>query len=763
MTKRILALLLALLLLGGMAPAVRASDIEDSSTESVDVFTSLNQLNGARIGVQTGTTEGQMVEAHFPKATVVYFNSTTDLTAALAKNKIDAFPLSLDVLRTIMDENDQITYLSEPLSTYDCGFTFSKTESGRKLCEEFNEFLQSIKTDGTLQAMEEKWMSGLDHDPVNIDSLPSTNGKLRMATEATYPPFEYVSNGRYAGFDIELAARFCEARGYGLEIVDMSFDAVIASVPTGKCDFGGSGIEITEERAQNVYFSESYHTVQSVMAVLKSKASAASSASFPEINDFSDLSGKTVSMLTGAPFEELVRSKAPDVREFTFFNNMPDMIMALQSGKTDAVLNNNAIAALAVNRNPDLTLFPQDLQSSTFGFAFAKGSQRRDEWQAAFDTIPDTQIQDAWEKWTGVDESTKVLPAQDWPGLNGTVRVAACDTLEPMSYLGGDGNLKGFDLEVILMVARELDVHVEFTGMEFASILSSVQSGKTDIGAGSIIITEERAQAVDFLDYYPAAFELVVRTTKASATETADYGTFWDGIKSSFNKTFIHEGRWKLFVNGILTTLLITALTILFGTLLGFAVFMMCRNGNPVANLVTHFCLWLVQGMPMVVLLMILYYIIFGSVSISGVAVAVLGFTLMFSSAVFGLLKMGVGAVDSGQYEAAYALGYSNLRTFFRIILPQALPHVLPSYKGEIVGLIKATAIVGYIAVQDLTKMGDIVRSRTYEAFFPLIAITVIYFVLEGLIGFLVSRISVTFNPKRRKPADILKGIRTDD
>jgi polar amino acid transport system substrate-binding protein len=196
---------------------------------------------------------------------------------------------------------------------------------------------------------------------------------------------------------------------------------------------------------------------------------------------------------------------------------------------------------------------------------------------------------------------------------------------------------------------------------------------------------------------------------------------------------------------------------------LGFLLFMLCRNGNPVANLGTRFIMWLVQGMPMVVLLMILYYVVFGSLAISGVAVAVIGFTLTFGASVFGLLKMGVGAVDNGQYEAAYALGYSNRRTFFRIILPQALPHVLPAYKGEIVGLIKATAIVGYIAVQDLTKMGDIVRSRTYEAFFPLIAVTVIYFVLEGLIGFLVSRISVSFDPKRRKSADILKGVKTGD
>ena len=191
--------------------------------------------------------------------------------------------------------------------------------------------------------------------------------------------------------------------------------------------------------------------------------------------------------------------------------------------------------------------------------------------------------------------------------------------------------------------------------------------------------------------------------------------------------------------------------------------FMLCRNGNPAANWITSKCMWLVQGMPGVVLLMILFYVIFGSVSISGIIVAVIGFTLTFGASVYGLLKMGVGAVDYGQYEAAYALGYSNIRTFFRIILPQAIPHVMDAYKGEIISLLKGTAIVGYIAVQDLTKMGDIVRSRTYEAFFPLIAVTVIYFVLEILLGIFVSRIKINTDPKRRSREAILKGVNTND
>ena len=254
---------------------------------------------------------------------------------------------------------------------------------------------------------------------------------------------------------------------------------------------------------------------------------------------------------------------------------------------------------------------------------------------------------------------------------------------------------------------------------------------------------------------------MVLKAETASEKQSGE--SFWESIGSSFDRTFLRENRWQLFLEGVGNTMVITLFSILFGTALGFLLFMLCRNGNIVANGITRFSLWLVQGTPMVVLLMILYYIIFGSVAINGIFVAVIGFTLTFGAAVYGLIKMGVGTIDRGQYEAAYALGHSDRHTFFKIILPQAIPHILPAYQSEIVGLIKATAIVGYIAVQDLTKMGDIVRSRTYEAFFPLIAITVIYFVLEGLLSFAVSRIRVSTDPRKRKTARILKGVKNHD
>ena len=151
----------------------------------------------------------------------------------------------------------------------------------------------------------------------------------------------------------------------------------------------------------------------------------------PEYRSFSDLDGKRVSMLDGAPFEELVRSKAPGVAEFSYFSTMTDILAALKSGKTDAALINNAVGALAVARNSGLALFPQPLAESRFGIAFPKGSPELARWQGALDAIPEDVKRAAWEKWTGPDESAKILPEQDWPGLGGTVRAAVVDTIEP--------------------------------------------------------------------------------------------------------------------------------------------------------------------------------------------------------------------------------------------------------------------------------------------------------------------------------------------
>ena len=518
MRKRVCTGLLGLLLL--LLPLVPAGAEQDVAApdggQQSGMFTSLSQLNGKRIGVQTGTTFDEIVLETLPDAQISYFNTYPDMAAATEANKIDGFPGDEPVLRLIAAENSRLAILDERMDSFMFGFVLPKNAAGEKLLAELDAWITAVTESGELDGVVSKWTSGPEEDKTLPDyaAYPAPKGVLTMATEGAYAPMNYYRGDELVGFEVDLAARFCEANGYGLKVVGMNFDGILPAVQTGKADFAAAGITITDERRESVHFSLPYYSGGTVMAVLKA------------------------------------------------------------------------------------------------------GEQS---------------------------------------------------------------------------------------------------------------------------------------------------GGFWEGIKDSFSKTFLREDRWRLFADGVGTTLLITVLSILFGTALGFLLFMLCRNGNKLADGFSRFATWLVQGMPVVVLLMILYYIIFvGSVAISGVAVAVIGFSLTFGSAVFGMLKMGVGTVDRGQYEAAYALGHSNRHAFFRIILPQAIPHVLPAYQGEIVGLIKATAVVGYIAVQDLTKMGDIVRSRTYEAFFPLIAVTVIYFVLEGLLGFLVSKIQIRMDPKKRRPETILKGVKTE-
>ncbi len=485
-----------------------------------------------------------------------------------------------------------------------------------------------------------------------------------------------------------------------------------------------------------------------------------------------DYNGKRIGVLTGTLMEDAADTYFPD-SEHLYFNNYPDLNAALLADKIDAYLGDEPNLKTIHFEQPQIDYIKDRITNQEYSFAFRKNDEESaalcEELNGFLKRIrEDGTMKEMDDIWMGVDEEKKVVDMSDLTGENGTIRVVTTSTDMPWSYIK-DGKNVGYDIDLVVRFCRERGYALELGDVDFPGRIPAIQSGKYDFTT-DMNVTPERQEEVLFSDpTSTGGIVLAVLESNLAAglqkneTEVMGEETFLGGIAASFEKTFIRENRYRLFIKGVSTTLLITLLSVLFGTILGFLVFMLCRNGNPAANFVTHFCTWLVQGMPMVVLLMILFYVIFGSVAISGIAVAVLGFTLTLGAAVFSLLKMGVGAVESGQYEAACALGFSDAATFFQIILPQALPHVLPAYKGEIVNLIKATAIVGYIAVQDLTKMGDIVRSRTYEAFFPLIAVTVIYFVLEGLIGILVSLIERKFDPKRRRIADIMKGVKIND
>lgn len=223
-----------------------------------------------------------------------------------------------------------------------------------------------------------------------------------------------------------------------------------------------------------------------------------------------------------------------------------------------------------------------------------------------------------------------------------------------------------------------------------------------------------------------------------------------ESLKEQFYINFIEENRWHYLVDGLKVTLQVTFLAVIIGIVLGLLVAIIrstyMKTGKlKVLNFLCNIYLTVIRGTPVLVQLLIIYFVIFGSVNIDKVIVAVLAFGLNSGAYVAEIFRSGIMSIDNGQLEAGRSLGFSYVQTMYHIIMPQAFKNVLPALCNEFIVLLKETSVVGYIALQDLTKAGDIIRSRTYSAFMPLIAVAIIYLVMvivfNKLVGILERRL----------------------
>lgn len=215
-------------------------------------------------------------------------------------------------------------------------------------------------------------------------------------------------------------------------------------------------------------------------------------------------------------------------------------------------------------------------------------------------------------------------------------------------------------------------------------------------------------------------------------------------LKSSFISNFIDDNRWRYITDGLKITLLVTVFAVLIGVVLGFLIAIVRTTHDKtgklkILNAICKVYLTVIRGTPVVVQLMIIYFIIFGSVDISKVVVAIVAFGINSGAYVAEILRSGIMSIDNGQFEAGRSLGFNYAQTMMYIVMPQAFKNVLPTLCNEFISLLKETSVSGYIALQDLTKGGDIIRSRTYDAFMPLIAVALIYLAMVMIFTKLVS------------------------
>jgi len=219
-------------------------------------------------------------------------------------------------------------------------------------------------------------------------------------------------------------------------------------------------------------------------------------------------------------------------------------------------------------------------------------------------------------------------------------------------------------------------------------------------------------------------------------------------FKERFFLNFIKDERWHYLTDGLWVTLQVTFFAVLIGIAIGVIVAairsthdkLIDKTRSRFAKLILKFFntianvyLTVIRGTPVTVQLMIAYYVIFVT-SNNKVLVAVLAFGINSGAYVAEIVRSGIMSIDEGQTEAGRTLGLNYVQTMFYIVLPQAFKNVLPALANEFIVLLKETSVSGYVALQDLTRGGDIIRGRTYDAFFPLLAVAAIYLVM--VIGF---------------------------
>ena len=216
------------------------------------------------------------------------------------------------------------------------------------------------------------------------------------------------------------------------------------------------------------------------------------------------------------------------------------------------------------------------------------------------------------------------------------------------------------------------------------------------------------------------------------------------GIIEQFNNSLIVDNRYKYIISGLGNTIVMALFAVIIGLIFGLLIALIRNNYEnnkrlPLLNTLCKGYVAIIRGTPVLLQLMIIYYVIFASVNINVVLVGMIAFGLNSAAYVSEIIRAGLDSIDKGQMDGGRALGFNYHETMRYIILPQALKNVMPALCNEFITLLKETSVAGYIGIIELTKAGDIIASRTYDYFFPLIVIALIYLALTYFLSKLVN------------------------
>ncbi len=721
---------------------------QDIKVESSD------DINGLSVAVVTGSIQETIAQNNYPDSELVYFNDFTACLLAVETGKVQATIVPEIQYENIKSEYTNIMSLYPAMMSSAVHFVAPKNEESDRYLSEISAYITKSEKSGVLAEWWNKWNSNLDVELIDFSTLSGTNGLIQVAIGTFDRPSIYLSEGKYGGIDAEVLYNFCKEYGYTVDIAVYENSALVALLSTEKFNLAPSFV-YTDERAEMVNYSEAYASFSQVAVV-----STSILKNEPMYRSIDDLQDKIIAVCTGTMQESISRSQCPNA-EFINYSSFPDCLIAVSEGKVDSSCVPETQLRSVLDAYDNLTVLQKPAHEASLYLCMSKtsfGAKINAEMTEFLNNKKASgELKEIKEYWleNADNQDRTVYDFSKTPDTNGTVEVA----FEPLNtpnihmYLNG---YSGYEAQILYEFALEYGYRLNVRVTDWASVLAGVSSGKYDL-TGYVYYSDERAESILFSpDYWVEATYFVVQKSENSQAQSKN---FWNKIKSSFEKNFIREDHWKLMLDGLGVTIEIMISTAILGTLFGIVLCFVRRGKSRVAGGITKVFVRIMQGVPIVVLLLVMYYIIFAKSTISGILVGIIGFSIDFGVYVSEILRSGIDSVDKGQWEAAYALGFNKYRTYTKVIMPQALQYALPVYKGQFISMVKMTSVVGYVAVQDLTKASDIIRSRTYDAFMPIIATAIVYFILAWLMTTLLGLVEIKIDPSRRR--NILADIDT--
>lgn len=464
-----------------------------------------------------------------------------------------------------------------------------------------------------------------------------------------------------------------------------------------------------------------------------------------------DLAGKKIGVQIGTTGDIYVSDYEGDEAGTVVerYNKGNDAISSLKNGKIDCVVIDEEPAKAFIKRNSDLSILEEEFTIEEYAICVAKeNAQLRDQINQALKELEaEGTLQSIISHYINdEDDGYRYVSPEGLDYSDGELVVATNAAFPPYEYYESN-KIVGIDIDIAQAIADKLNRKLVIEDMEFDSIITAVQGGKADIGVSGMTVTEERKKNIDFTTPYTTAKQVIVIRNGQNGTLTS--------LKDSFYQNFVEDQRYLYIVTGLRNTLVIALFAVIIGTLLGFVLAVIRTTHEKTGNLrllnwICKIYITIIRGTPAMIQLLIIYYVIFASANINKVVVAALAFGINSSAYVAEILRGGIMSLDIGQFEGARSLGLTHGQTMRYVILPQAVKNTLPALANEFIVLIKETSISGYIGLQDLTMAGNIIRGITYQAFFPLITVAVIYLLIVMLLTAGVNKLERSLKKNER-------------